>query len=194
MGLLDRLRTMIKTDRTQRQSDTADPEDLLTMSSAALTMAELGYDPVNEAALCFQAADGFNTTLADLQSVVDATSQDNSTVREDDHGYRWLIIHDAEIESLASALQFAAMTFQDKGTEEELLAAVFGFQNDKHAYWIYRFDRGTFYPFVPDGTDEQDMGEAFKLQSVLAEELPIEEDKSEWYPLWPDRPGAHPWE
>ena len=45
-----------------------------------------------------------------------------------------------------------------------------------------------------EGDHERDNKTEFKLQSVLDGELGIEDDESYWYPLWPDRPGGHPWE
>lgn len=191
MSLFDRVRRLLVDDSADTGSQ---PDDLLAITDAAFEMEELGYQLVSQAALCFHAPDGFETTIAELQSIVDATSTETSAVHEDQHGFRWLVIGDESIEGLATSLQFAAETFQTEGGADELLAAVYGFEKDQRAYWIYTFDQGRFYPFVPDGTDSRDMKTEFKLQSVLGDTLPLEEDESKWYPLWPDRPGAHPWE
>ncbi|QZA89432.1 hypothetical protein K0C01_04655 [Salinarchaeum sp. IM2453] len=191
MGLFDRVRSIFS-DADERQG--SDPEDLLDISSAAFTMKDIGYELIPKAALCFHAPDGFETTLDELQSIVDATGEEKTEVREDSHGFRWLIVEDTAAEGLATALQFSAETFLTKGAEDELLAAVFGFEKDHSAYLIYSFERGRFYPFVPEGTEDRDMQTEFKIQGVLREEIPIEDDESEWYPLWPDRPGKHPWE
>jgi hypothetical protein len=94
-----------------------------------------------------------------------------------------------------TSVHFAADQFIEEGFGSRLLAAVFGFENaDGHAYWIYSFRRGAYYPFAPDGTNSRNQRAEFKLQSVLDGELEIENDESYWYPLWPDAPGRHPWE
>lgn len=194
MGLLDRLRGLVGGNGDEGRR--AVPEDLLDLTGAALTMERLGYEPTGDAALCFAAPDsGFDASLDELRSVIDATSARETTVREDGHGYRWIVLDDESIEGLATALQFAAEEFTDSGFDDRLLAAVTAFDDDgERAYLIYSFERGRFYPFVPTGDRERDVGTEFKLRSVLADDLPIEDDESQWYPLWPDRVGAHPWE
>ncbi len=194
MGLLDRFRRLVgQTGRTE-ETTASDPEDLLDISTAALRMETLGYDPLLEAGICF-AADDAATTLTELRSVVESTTNRPVETRRDNHGFRWLVMSADSTETLASALQFAASSLFDSGYTDTLLAAVVGFQKDeKQAYWVYSFNRGRFYPFVPEGTDDRDTAEEFKLRGALDEELPIEDDESEWYPLWPDRARAHPWD
>lgn len=198
MSLLDSIRGLF--GRGTDDPRESDPEDLLELTGAAITMRDrLGYEGVGEAALCFAAPDagGFDATIDDLQAVLDRAAESGTaaTFRDDEHGYRWLVVEGVEIESLATALQFAAETFREERFEDQLLAAVAGFErDDRRAYWIYSFPRGRYYPFVPDGDHERDAATEFKLQRVLADDLPIEDDRSEWYPLWPDRAGAHPWE
>lgn len=182
-----------------------DPDDLLALPGAAMTVeSQVGYAPTDEAALCFAAADagGFEQTLDDLRSVLSATQAEAGTDAswtEDDHGYRWLVLEDEDQTDLATALQFAAEEFRDRDFGDQLLAALVAFAardgtGDGRAYLVYAFDRGRYYPFAPEGTDERDTAMEFRLQSVLAQELPFEEERSQWFPLWPDEPGAHPWE
>jgi hypothetical protein len=94
-----------------------------------------------------------------------------------------------------TSVHFAADEFIEQGYGSRLMAAVFGFErDDQRAYWIYSFRRGEYYPFAPAGDHERASDVEFKLQSVLDGELSVESDKEYWYPLWPDRPGGHPWE
>ena len=52
-------------------------------------------------------------------------------------------------------------------------------------YVIYNFKRGTFYPFVPAGGDQQrDNERELVLKAQLSGELPIEPELSRWFPLW----------
>lgn len=178
----------------------ANSEDLLALPGAAMTLEQrVGYVPTGEAALCFAPADagGFEETIADLRSVLDATEAEAGTDaswREDDHGYRWLVLADDEQEDVATALHFAAEAFAERDFGDQLLAALVAYADaDRRAYLVYTFERGRFYPFAPEGTDARDAATEFRLQSVLAPELPFEDDRSEWFPLWPDEPGGHPW-
>jgi hypothetical protein len=201
MGLFDRLTGLFGSgDGTVHRPD---PQDLLELSGVALTMeTDLGYEPTGHGALCFSESDdaGFELTIDDLRGVLEATETDTGTefeFREDDHGYRWVVLLADDVETLVTNLQFAGSTFVERQYEAQLLAALVAFErDDSRAYLIYSFDRGTFYPFVPraDEPRERDTPTEFRLRSVLDGELPIEPDESRWFPLWPDRPGRDPWE
>ena len=52
------------------------------------------------------------------------------------------------------------------------------------AYLVYLFKRGTFYPFDPTGKETRDTQEEFRLKSLVAGDLKVEEDLSRWFPLW----------
>ena len=41
---------------------------------------------------------------------------------------------------------------------------------------------------------ERDTALEVKLQSVLDDEMDVEEDTGYWYPLWPEQNDGHPWE
>ena len=50
---------------------------------------------------------------------------------------------------------------------------------------IYGFKRGTFWPFVPTGEDqERDNAEELRLKSELEKELPVEPDLTRWLGLF----------
>lgn len=200
MGLLDTVFGLFG-DGDESPEPSTNPEILFELTGAAMTMEEdLGYAPTGHAALCFSApdADHFETTLDDLEAVLDASEADvgtRSRFLEDGHGFRWIVIEDDVVEDLVTTLRFASETLVERNYDEHLLAALISFERrDRRAYWLYSFDRGTFYPFVPDGDRERDTATEFRLRSVLDPALPVEQDESEWYPLWPDRPGQHPWE
>lgn len=199
MGLLDTIRGLFGGGDDAPEPST-DPEIIFELSGAALTMeSDLGYEPTGHAALCFSAPDTqyFESTIDDLRAVLEASEAEVGTearFHEDDHGYRWVVIEDDSTEELVTNLRFAADTFVERDYDEYLLAALLAFERKgRRAYWIYSFDRGTFYPFVPDGDRERDAATEFRLRSVLGPEIPVEPDESEWYPLWPSEQGAHPW-
>ncbi len=201
MGLLDRLRSVLGTTAETTAARDADPDDLFGMSTAYLTMeADLGYDHVDEAALCFSSFDStdFEETVEDVRDILAAGEDETGTVadvRTDEHGYQWVVLEDDDPEDLVTSVHFAADTFVENGFGSRLLAAVFGFEKaGDPVYWIYSFRRGSYYPFAPRANRERESSVEFKLQSVLDGELTIEEDTEYWYPLWPSRSGTHPWE
>lgn len=199
MGFVDSLRDFLGFGAETSASQPADPDDLFGLSTAYITMqAELDYDPVPIASLCFSGVDStdFSETVTAVKDIVIVGEERTlASVKEDSRGYNWVVIEDDDFEDLIIGIHAAADEFIANGYGSRLLAAVFCFQRDtQNAYWIYSFRRGAYYPFVPTGDHERDHGTEFKLRSVLDGELAIESDESYWYPLWPDQPRLHPWE
>ncbi|USZ66660.1 hypothetical protein NGM10_07855 [Halorussus salilacus] len=201
MGLFDGIREVLGIRAEADATRNADPEDLFGMSTAYITMeAELGYEAVGEAALCFSEVDNtdFRAAVDEVHEILEFGAEETGTEAEghtDDYGYSWVVLRDDDYEDLVTSLHFAADTLIEHGYGSRLLAAVFGFERDGDpAYWVYSFRRGSYYPFAPTGTSDRDSGAEFKLESNLDGELEVESDKEYWYPLWPDAPGKHPWE
>ncbi|WP_121820946.1 PspA-associated protein PspAB [Halostella salina] len=201
MGLLDGVRELLGVRAESDAGRDADPEDLFGMSTAYLTMqADLGYDAVDEAALCFADVDStdFADAVDEVVAILEAGEAETGTeaeLHEDDHGYRWVVLADDDYEDLVTSLHFAADTFIERDYGSRLLAAVFGFERDGDpVYWVYSFRRGAYYPFAPRPGNERDNSAEFKLESVLDGELDVEADREYWYPLWPSEDGAHPWD
>jgi hypothetical protein len=201
MGLFDSVKAALGIRAEADATRDADPEDLFGMSTAYVTMyADLDFESVGEAALCFSSVDStdFSDTVEEVEDMLHAGEEETGTsfsFHEDGHGYHWVVLRDGDEEDLVTSIHFAADTFVERGYGSRLLAAVFGFErpSGERAYWVYSFRRGAYYPFVPDN-GEHDKQLEFKLDSVLDGELEVEPDKEYWYPLWPDRPGGHPWE
>ncbi|WP_458208480.1 PspA-associated protein PspAB [Haladaptatus sp. NG-SE-30] len=201
MGLLDGLREVLGIRAETDAGRDADPEDLFGMSTAYVTMeADLGYEPVGMAALCFSQVDSmdFREAVDEVHAILEAGKEETGTdawAHEDDHGYSWVVLEDDDFEDLVTSLHFAADTFVEEGYGSRLLAALFGFQRDgNYVYWVYSFRRGAYYPFAPKSGHDRDSSAEFKLESLLDGELEIEPEKEYWYPLWPDRASQHPWE
>jgi hypothetical protein len=204
MGLLDGLKSMLGMQAEADAARAADPNDLFGMSTAHLTMeADLGFPPAGVAALCFADVDStdFTDTVEEVETILDAGEVETGTQARfvsDEYGYEWVVLSDDDFEDLVTSIHFAADTFIERGYGSRLMAALFGFRSesgagDRFVYWVYSFRRGAYYPFAPDGDHERDESVEFKLESVLDGELEVEGDKEYWYPLWPDRPDAHPW-
>lgn len=208
MGLFDSVKAALGIRAEADATRDADPEDLFGMSTAYVTMyADLDFESVGEAALCFSSVDStdFSDTVEEVEDMLHAGEEETGTsfsFHEDGHGYHWVVLRDGDEEDLVTSIHFAADTFVERGYGSRLLAAVFGFTRadvaaggtGDRAYWVYSFRRGAYYPFVPAGERERDERTEFKLRSVLDGELDVEDDEAYWYPLWPDRPGGHPWE
>jgi len=204
MGLFDTIRTVLGTNAEADATRDADPEDLFGMSTAYVTMeADLGFSSIGAAALCFSGVDStdFEAAVDEVEAILRAGEEETGTafeVREDSHGWEWVVLRDDDPEDLVTSVHFAADEFVERGYGSRLLAAVFGFERDGgsggRAYWIYSFRRGSYYPFAPRRGKEREQRLEFKLDSVLDGELEIEDDESYWYPMWPDRDGGHPWE
>ncbi|MBX0295474.1 PspA-associated protein PspAB [Haloarcula nitratireducens] len=205
MGLLDGLKSVLGVKAEADATRDADPEDLFGMSTAYVTMeANLGYAPTGDAALCFGDVDStdFQDAKDEVETILGAGEAETGTSAEftrDSHGYQWVVLHDDDFEDLVTSIHFAADTLIERRYGSRLLAALFGFEDERTGqlvYWVYSFRRGAYYPFAPDPDrdHERDTTAEFKLESNLDGELSVEGDKEFWYPLWPDRPGNHPWE
>ncbi|WP_135366207.1 PspA-associated protein PspAB [Halosimplex halophilum] len=201
MGLLDGLKSALGMKAEADATRDADPEDLFGMSTAYMTMeADLGFEPAGAAALCFAEVDStdFEDAVENVEAILEAGEVETGTEARfttDDHGYEWVVLADDDPEDLVTSIHFAADEFIERGYGSRLLAAVFAFEKgDRVAYWVYSFRRGKYYPFAPEGDHDRHNQTEIKLQSVLDGELTVEPDKEYWYPLWPDRPGNHPWE
>jgi hypothetical protein len=55
---------------------------------------------------------------------------------------------------------------------------------DRPVYLVYLAKRGTFYPFVPSGKEQRDTELELRLRSILGNDLPVESDLSNWFPIW----------
>ena len=201
MGLLDGIQSALGLRAEADSTRDADPEDLFGMSTAHLTMeADLGYDSGETAALCFASVDStdFRSAVEEVEEILEAGEVETGTRArfvDDSHGYDWVVLEDPDFEDLVTSVHFAADTLIERGYGSRLLAALFAFEQDgQTVYWVYSFRRGAYYPFAPTGSHDRDSGTEFKLDSVLDGELGVESDKEYWYPLWPDRPGGHPWQ
>ncbi|WP_423743749.1 hypothetical protein V5735_12045 (plasmid) [Haladaptatus sp. SPP-AMP-3] len=201
MGLFDGIREVLGIRAETDAGREADPEDLFGMSTAYVTMeADLGYESVGQAALCFSEVDStdFQDAVDEVHAILEAGKEETgteATAHVDNHGYSWFVLEDDDPEDLVTSLHFAADTFVEEGYGSRLLAAIFGFQRDgNYVYWVYSFRRGAYYPFAPKRGHERDSAAEFKLRSNMDGELEIESDEQYWYPLWPDHASKHPWE
>lgn len=168
------------------------PDRLFAMTTANVTIETgLGLKHRETAGIVFQplgTAD-FEGILAETEELLAGTAEETGstvTSKEDEFGYRWLILRDPDFDDLVVALNTISTQLQGGGYGDRLLASVFAFEEKgRPLYFIYNFKRGAFYPFVPaSGEQARDTERELRLKAQLGSELPWEEDIGRWFPLW----------
>jgi hypothetical protein len=169
------------------------PDRLFAMSTAYVTFETgLGLTTRGSAAIVFQplATADFESIVKDMEEVVRATAKDGGTEVEssdDTYGFRWLVLKGKDFDDLVVNINAVSSALEAGGYGERVLCAVFSFQ-DSHGrplYWINNYKRGSFYPFVPAGGEQQrDTERELVLKAQIGAELPVEPELTRWFPLW----------
>ena len=164
---------------------------LFAMTTAQVTLdTGLGIKSRGSAGIVFQplATADFKGIVEETEQLLHGTAEETGTdieTADDEFGYRWLVLRDADFEDLVVSLNTVSTQLQGGGYGDRLLACVFAFEEDgRPLYFIYNFKRGAFYPFVPSGKQSRDSEHELRLKAQIGAELPIEGDMSRWFPLW----------
>lgn len=119
-------------------------------------------------------------------------------IHDDDRGMRWIVLEDGNFNDLVSSVYTVGNAIGANEAGDNLLAAVFElyftgtvedntYRSGLRTYWIYRYDRKAFYPFVPTGENEGERDrptEARLGQDLRKHGLSIEKSLTEWMGLW----------
>ena len=119
-------------------------------------------------------------------------------IHDDDRGMRWIVLEDGNFNDLVSSVYTVGNAIGVNEAGDNLLAAVFElyftgtvedntYRSGLRTYWIYRYDRKAFYPFVPTGENEGERDrptEARLGQDLCKHGLSIEKSLTEWMGLW----------
>jgi PspA associated protein B len=168
------------------------PDRLFALSTAYVTL-DTGHGITSKggAAIVFQplATADFDSIVAEMEEILAGTGADTGTTiktSEDEHGYRWMILHDDDIEDLVVGINAVSDALAVGGYGDRVLAAVFAFTDAKGrpVYFIYNYKRGFWYPFVPAGRNERDGERELQIKAMISGELPIEPELERWFPLW----------
>ncbi len=167
-------------------------DKLFALPAAHLTLeAELGLRSVGVAAVVFKplSAGEFvrvENELNELLAVAARGSGSEVRRRSDPYGFEWLVVRDRDFEDLVTTVHLVSSELEARGFGEQLLAALFTFEaRDRRVYLVYGYKRGTFWPFVPTGQDqERDNAEELRLKNELEGELPIEPELERWLGLF----------
>jgi len=187
MGLLDVLRGK----RAIKKPVPTDRVFAMTTAQVTLDMT-LGLKSTGKAAIVFQplATADFEQIVRDMEEVVRSSGEETGTTidsRDDEFGYRWMILSDPDFEDLVVGLNAVSTALEAGGYGDRILCAVFAFRDEarKSVYWIYNYKRGAFYPFVPaGGRQSRDNERELRLKAQIGNELPVEADLERWFPLW----------
>ena len=165
---------------------------LFAMSTAQVTLeGALGLKHKGAAGIAFQslATSDFKSIVADTEELLRSSASDTgSTVEtsEDDYGYRWIILRDADFDDLVVQVNTVSSSLEGGGYGDRVLAAVFPFEEEgRPLNFIYNYRRGYWYPFVPAPGDKQRNNEReLQLQAQVGPDLPFEPELTRWFPLW----------
>jgi hypothetical protein len=168
------------------------PDRLFAMSTAYVALdTELGLKSRAVAGIVFQplATADFEQLVRDSEELLHGSAGETGTeveTHEDSYDYRWIVLRDDDFDDLVVSVNTVSVELQGGGYGDRLLAAVFAFEDEKkrHAYFIYNFKRGAYYPFVPTGDKERNTERELQLKAQLSNELPIEQELERWFPLW----------
>ena len=190
MGLLDVV-------LGRRKQKPASSDRLFAIVTAAVTLeAQLGLQPLGVAGIVFKPLEtaDFGEATRELDELLQSAAQDTATKIEhtdDEFGYRWTILKDADFEDLVTAVNVVNESLEAAGYSEQLLCSVFSFRDttagarkSQRVYWIFNYKRDSFYPFVPRGEKQRDMESELRLRGAMARELPLEREPERWFPLW----------
>ena len=186
MGFLDPL-------LGRRKTKASAPDRLFAITTAYVSLeAEHGIATAGAAAIVFQSlpTGDFNQIVADVEETVRGTGLETGTnveTKDDEFGYRWMILRDPDFEDLVVGLNAVSTALEAGGYGDRILASVFPFADEAGAsvYWIYNYKRGSFYPFVPArGSQQRDSERELRLKAQIGADLPVEPELERWFPLW----------
>jgi len=183
-------------------------DDWSTMSTVIKAEAKLQalgeITPSRRAGVIFRNSDKnvfLNSIESELKSVLYVGGGATKTafeIQDDDRGMRWIVLEDGNFNDLVSSVFTVGNAIGLNDGVDNLLAAVFElyftgtvddntYRSGLRTYWIYRYDRKAFYPFVPTGESEGErhrQTEARLGQDLLKHGLVIEKSLTEWMGLW----------
>ena len=167
-------------------------DKLFALTTAQLTLeTELNLKPAGVAAVVFKplSAGEFARAEQEIDELLSVTAESSGSQvrrRSDKFGFQWLVVRDRDFDDLVTSVHLVSSELDARGFGGQLLATLFLFEGGaRPVYVIYGYKRGTFWPFIPTGEDqERDNAEEIRLKNELEGELPIEPDLTRWLGLF----------
>jgi hypothetical protein len=168
------------------------PDRLFALTTAYIGLeAEQGVKTRGAAAIVFQplATGDFQQIVTEMEEVLRGTGEETGstvTTHDDEFGYRWMVLHDPDLDDLVVGVNAVSEALAVGGYSERVLCAVFAFEDaqGRPIYFIYNYKRGTWYPFVPAGDKQRDNERELQIKAMVGQELPFEPELERWFPLW----------
>lgn len=169
------------------------PDRLFALSTAYIGLETTqGITTRGSAAIVFQplATGDFAAIVREMEEVVGGVGGETGTTletRDDEYGYRWMILRDPDLEDLVVGVNAVGDALAVGGYQDRVLCAVFAFHDaqGRPLYFIYNYKRGSWYPFVPaSGSQQRDSERELRVKAQVGTDLPFEPELERWFPLW----------
>ncbi|MDA1257163.1 MAG: hypothetical protein O3C10_04885 [Chloroflexi bacterium] len=130
--------------------------------------------------------DALESRLRGVLNEGEGATKTAHSVEEDEHGTRWVVLDDGNFEDLTSSVYTVGNAISIEADASLLIAAVWSTHYaGSAAYWLFTYQRKTFYPFIPRGTDERDHPNELALAKLMSRHgMTVERSTEHWYPLW----------
>ena len=187
------MRESISTSGGGSKKRGTDSDTISSLSSAYIALkTRLDLKSTGRSAICIKKVElgPFSEMKQEIENFLDASKADfELTYRTivDPYGYLWIIIMTKTLEDNVAAIASIGDTIEERGFSDKLLASIFDFNDGSTAnYLIYNYKLDKFYPFVPINEQQKrrDHDKELKIMSAVGDELPVEKDMSNWYPIW----------
>lgn len=154
-----------------------DLEGLGALTTAAPALLAAGLGPTGAGSICVKPV---------AEGTVDGSAKFEKST--DSYGYTWLTrrTSTADLPTLLADLHELGVGGEAAGFGGALLCALVPFSdaNGSTVGLVYRFSRGSWYPFVPTGEQQRDSRRELEIRAVLGQSMPVERDLSRWFPVW----------
>lgn len=164
-------------------------DQLFAIPAAAITLqTESQFSSTGFGSVCLRGAEGpaFAQTMSDIVELLDSDNEPPVQQSHDEFGFLWLTVQQPTVEAMATDLHAVNSGLEAQGFADGLLCSMFAFVDNtgRKLALVYLYKKGSFYPFAPTGPRTRDNVLELQIQKLLANELPIEPDLSQWMALW----------
>lgn len=169
----------------------ANLDQLFGLPSAAITLeAASSFSPTGTGAVAFRQVEGgaFNTVEQEIAGLLGADQYTNFQLINDGFGYTWIVLRtsNGNASDLVTNLHAVNSSLEGQGFGSMLLCSTMYFADPdgQRMALVYLYKRGTFYPFVPVGTNSRDNAREIQIRGIIGNDVAMEDDLSKWSPFY----------